>query len=216
MATQSSDKIPAASKEYLDSYSARNSRTTTTPRAAKKILRPQSAPYKMFQRYQQESRAASSRASSAAVTSAAAASRRRHVESAPLIGTDRPSSRVRQDYHRARCAQPQPHDLDSANTFSAINGPNASTDSLLWPPHNRAPSRAQSARASQQRQQQHTSAWYHVPGRYVTSERPYPPKRSQQRIHDAHRKLVRNLHTKSHSKLLITSTFPTYIRNDPV
>ena len=200
----------------MDSYSSVTV-SATSPSATKRILRPQSAPYKMFQRYQlQDSSrvACSSRAST--MTSHASRSPsashqqlRRYVQSAPQLLTSssaisRPSSRVSQDYHRSRCAAPEPHDFTSANTVSTINGPNTSTDSLLTNKPRRA---AQSARAPL-----HTSAWYHVPGRYSTSEHPYPPKRSQQRVHDAHRKLVKNLHTRSHSRLLLTSTFPTYIR----
>ena len=194
--------------EYLDSFSAISSSKPLTPRGdnsatTNKVLRPKSAPYKMLQKYNNVSNPPS-RASSVVPRT-----KHRRISSAPPVRSGRrESSRsARPGSHRFKCREHTAHAFTTENTFSAINGPNASTESLLGP---------KPCPRNTDFQLQHTSAWYHVPGRYATMDKPYPPKRSQTRMHEAHRKLVSNLHTKpGHSKLLITSTFPTYMGARP-
>ena len=56
----------------------------------------------------------------------------------------------------------------------------------------------------------HTSAWYHVPGRYPTPEKPYPPARSQKRVG----RLRSNFECSSTSNNVNNSSFLEYSRLD--
>ncbi len=76
--------------------------------------------------------------------------------------------------HRRCCYLPTSHSIDTHNTFSLTCGPHVDLLSLLGPP----PSPRPSARPPEIL---HLSAWYHVPGRYGTVVKPYPPKRLQKR-----------------------------------
>ncbi|KAK3101835.1 hypothetical protein FSP39_006718 [Pinctada imbricata] len=62
-----------------------------------------------------------------------------------------------------------PHAITTGNTRSVTVGPNCDLDSLV----EKASPRDISKNVH------HRSAWYHVPGRYSTPDKPYPPKRSQ-------------------------------------
>ena len=76
-------------------------------------------------------------------------------------------------FHRAKCILPEPQDSDKSDSMSMLSGPQVDIMSLHHPPAcPRPPSGIL----------HHHSGWYHVPGRYPTSEKPYPPKRSQNRI----------------------------------
>ena len=204
--TRSESRLGAASSEYLENFSGTASRAVRP--ATKSVLRPLSAPYKMLTKYRDMD--VTSRPSSRASlpTSLRASPRctlqrpatahtthphasRPHTRSAPTLRrVGSASARVSQVQHRARCPAPHPHTVDTCNTFSAINGPHTSTDSLLL---GKPRDTYQHVR--------HTCAWYHVPGRYITPDQPYPPKRSQQRVDEAQRKLVSRLHSRSHGLL---------------
>ena len=160
--------------EYLENYGS----PVEVP-VEKRILRPQSAPYKMLQKY-----STSVQSSQVSIVKHA----KRHVSSAPTHVSP----------HQRTCQPPKPHAIHPANTRSVVNGPNTSTESLLQ------------SHISRPTPPQHTSAWYHVPGRYSTPTQNYPPKRSQKR--HAQRRLLKNLHTRKTSPLL-SSTFPTQLEN---
>ncbi|XP_061187631.1 uncharacterized protein LOC133195719 isoform X1 [Saccostrea echinata] len=68
----------------------------------------------------------------------------------------------------SRRSAPGPHAITPGNTKSVTAGPNSTLDSLIP----RSP-------RDLVRTVHHRSAWYHVPGRYATSQKPVPPKRSQ-------------------------------------
>ena len=70
--------------------------------------------------------------------------------------------------HRAYCRTPGPF----APLGTITCGPHCRLDSLLGDTVQRVRSQGPL----------HKSAFYHVPGRYSTSQKPYPPKRSQSRI----------------------------------
>lgn len=125
-----------------------------------------SGPVKLFKRY---SSAGSSRSSVS-----------RHNERSLLRGNSAKSNQsshitgyssnsrmsLRSGYSRRSVVGP--HAITPGNTQSVTTGPNSTLDSLI----------ARSPR-DMSRTIHHRSAWYHVPGRYVTSEKPFPPKRSQ-------------------------------------
>lgn len=74
--------------------------------------------------------------------------------------------------HRSNCDIPrEPHSLHISNSRTTTVGPYSSVKSLLG---NTGPKDISKGI-------HHKSAWYHVPGRYSTGDRKYPPKRSQQR-----------------------------------
>ena len=61
------------------------------------------------------------------------------------------------------------HGINSANTRSVTVGPSCDLTSLV----------EKSSPRDISKNIHHRSAWYHVPGRYATSDKPFPPKRSQ-------------------------------------
>ena len=73
--------------------------------------------------------------------------------------------------HKSSCG---PHSNHSGNARTTTVGPNSSVKSLM----------GYTGPKDITKNIHHKSAWYHVPGRYTTGERKYPPKRSQQR-HEA-------------------------------
>ena len=87
----------------------------------------------------------------------------------------RPTSAVNTVEHRRKCYIPGPHTIDTENAYSVVRGPHAHVKALLGPPE--APRYSAITRGIQ-----HSSAWYHVKGRYGVPSRPYAPKRSQKRI----------------------------------
>lgn len=75
--------------------------------------------------------------------------------------------------HRSNCDIPRgPHSLHVSNSRTTTVGPYSSVKSLLM----------SSGPKDISKGVHHKSAWYHVPGRYTTSDKRYPPKRSQQRF----------------------------------
>ncbi|XP_074645935.1 uncharacterized protein LOC141902193, partial [Tubulanus polymorphus] len=75
--------------------------------------------------------------------------------------------------HQGRCRVPQAHDIRAETTTTVMYGPNSTLISLLGPP--RCP-------RDVGRRIHHLTAWYHVPGRYRTTDKPLPAKRSQSRV----------------------------------
>ncbi|XP_013385421.1 TPR repeat-containing protein DDB_G0287407 isoform X2 [Lingula anatina] len=88
-----------------------------------------------------------------------------------VTGRSFQSSMTSHEVHRSRCYIPTEHSIDIDNAFT-IQGPHSSVKSLLGPPP---------APRDISKGVHHGAAWYHVPGRYPTNEKPYPPKRSQTR-----------------------------------
>lgn len=72
--------------------------------------------------------------------------------------------------HQSHCDIPGAHSIHKSNSRTVTMGPNCSLDSLLG-----------AARCPRDIDHEihHKSAWYHVPGRYITPKKQYPPKRSQ-------------------------------------
>lgn len=74
--------------------------------------------------------------------------------------------------HKSNCDIPQgPHSLHISNARTTTMGPHSSLNSLLGYTGPKDISKGI----------HHKSAWYHVPGRYSTGDKNYPPKRSQKR-----------------------------------
>lgn len=108
--------------------------------------------------------------------------------------------------HRSSCDIPRgPHSLHVSNARTTTIGPHSSVKSLLGSTGPKDISRGI----------HHKSAWYHVPGRYVTSEKRYPPKRSQQRVEakqieksishlnpDPHKSFMKSEYRKNNPKML--------------
>lgn len=84
-----------------------------------------------------------------------------------------------------------PHSINIHTTTTVTSGPNCSLGSLL---------KAQTPR-DVSRNIHHKSAWYHVPGRYITPDRKLPPKRSQKtaEVKAMMRRLEMNTPQKSHT-----------------
>ena len=158
---------------------------TPTPRVQTRILRPQSAPFKTFTKYCSASRT-SSRASGAMAT--------RNLHSAPPHG--RPSGNTRDRKNKDAFVAPCLRTVTS--------GPHSSTLSLMQD----RPRHTQSAAAPSRR-----TAWQAADP--AQRKYYYPAEPSKERVHDAYRKLVRNLHTRNaHSRLLLCSNYPTYLRTE--
>ena len=87
------------------------------------------------------------------------------------ISSYRPHSSM--SVHRSRCTTPGAF----APKATITSGPHCGLDSLLV--YGEGGQRILRPRSSGPL---HKSAWYQVPGRYPTSRKPYPPKRSQHRI----------------------------------
>ena len=154
----------AASSEYLDSYAPSPLLSGTKhvkpvqTKLVLKIARPRTDPNKLYKRY------AHSTGSTTDSSQGPADSRVTLCHTVSLA----PTSRTRPGttlYHLRRLT-PAPH------TYSSTQGPNSSLTSLLG---------ARPAPRDVFLHVHHTSAWYHVPGRYSTADQPYPPKRSQRR-----------------------------------
>ena len=99
----------------------------------------------------------------------------RRIQSAPTRSrTPRSTTSLSTPGHR-RCPPPGPHSIDITNAYSVVFGHNSSIKSLLdtraVPCYNVKPPGIQ-----------HTSAWYHIPGRYQTTNSQYPRKRLQKRV----------------------------------
>ena len=103
--------------------------------------------------------------------------RRSKTDPRKLPGTENlvitPVPSVFYKMHQQHCYIPGPHTVDVHNSYSPMVGPNNSLYSLMGAPR---PPRDVFLGV------QHTSAWYHVPGRYPTVQKPYAAKRSQQRV----------------------------------
>lgn len=156
--------------EYLDNFASNNNPPSTVQR----ILRPQSAPFKTFQKYEAKGFEINALRTETP--------RKRQVSSAPPKGKAPVTSEPKVSYHHDRVGQQPPR----SGTL-VYNGPNTTTHSLLSPDVPRQITM----------RLHHKSAWYHVPGRYSTTQTPYPPKRSQTRVDTAHKKLVKNIRLRS-------------------
>lgn len=143
-----------------------------------RVTRPKTDPNKLYKRYGQ---------SVAGITDGTASPQPPKTEvvdqSVTLLGTkvgESKSGRAASlgasgiyQVHRTKCQIPGPHTNDIHNTYSLTKGPNSTLRSLMGgPPVPR----------DVFLHIHHTSAWYHVPGRYPTISSPYPRKRSQKRI----------------------------------
>ncbi|XP_078531008.1 putative tetratricopeptide repeat protein 41 [Lissotriton helveticus] len=84
--------------------------------------------------------------------------------------------------------------LTSASRRCVALGPSSSFESFLSGPHSTVESLCPTSRSelgSSRHIVLHTSAWYHVPGRYPTNLCPLPPKRHQRRkVSQHHRELM--------------------------
>ncbi|XP_048741170.2 uncharacterized protein LOC125655060 isoform X3 [Ostrea edulis] len=122
----------------------------------------ESGPVKLFKRYSSAGSSRSSVSRGLVRGNSAKSYQSSHVTG--YSSQSRTSVRSGQSRRNA----PGPHAITPGNTHSVTTGPNSTLDSLLP----RSP-------RDQIRTIHHRSAWYHVPGRYATSQKPIPPKRSQ-------------------------------------
>ncbi|XP_041350097.1 uncharacterized protein LOC121369221 [Gigantopelta aegis] len=120
-------------------------------------------PFKMFMRF---ASASSDRSRGSKRLSSSGKGRSKSSVSSITPGsTDGSSSRG----HQSRCAVPGRQSLQLSNQ-QAVVGPHSALNCLMDYPF-----------PDSSRKIHHQSAWYHVPGRYPTSEASYPPKRCQTR-----------------------------------
>jgi hypothetical protein len=198
---------PVNQTEYIDSFAQQDESVTVKSSPSPQILRPQSAPFKMLQKYSSINTLNSMRTTP--THRATTPHAKQQISSAPPSGNQNRQTATKSKHYRIQasvmihnrtCSPPERHAIHSCNAASVINGPYTSTESLLSP---------QVPRQITQRYH-HTSAWYHVPGRYPTTEQDCPPKRNQKRVDSAQKKLIRNLQSRSGNKLL-SSKFPTYL-----
>lgn len=129
--------------------------------------RPQTTPYKLNTRYALQrgqltvsDLQGNSRAASAATSGSGLC----------------PGSAVSSVEHRKKCYIPGPHSIDPENAYSVSHGPHTAVVTLMGDPEAPRYSAISTGIC-------HSSAWYHIRGRYPTVSKPYPPKRSQRRIH---------------------------------
>ena len=160
---------------YIDSYAV-----SVTPKTfltdTNANIRPHSAPIKMLQRY---GRMAPTRALSPSNSFHKGGRVKQRLNSAPSQrshhrnhGSHCSTVSVDSTIHKTKCYVPGPHSIDVNNAYS-MRGPHSTIYSLLG---------SQPCPRSISSDVHHKSAWYHVPGRYSTIERPFPSKRSQTRL----------------------------------
>nr|XP_022299968.1 uncharacterized protein LOC111108403 isoform X2 [Crassostrea virginica] len=126
----------------------------------------ESGPVKLFKRYSSagSSRSSLSRQNERSVIRGNSAKSNQSSHITGFSSNSRAS--LRSGYSRRSVAGP--HAITPGNTQTVTTGPNSTLDSLIP----RSP-------RDLGRTIHHRSAWYHVPGRYATSGKPFPPKRSQ-------------------------------------
>ncbi|XP_022299970.2 tetratricopeptide repeat protein 41-like isoform X2 [Crassostrea virginica] len=126
----------------------------------------ESGPVKLFKRYSSagSSRSSLSRQNERSVIRGNSAKSNQSSHITGFSSSSRAS--LRSGYSRRSVAGP--HAITPGNTQTVTTGPNSTLDSLIP----RSP-------RDLGRTIHHRSAWYHVPGRYATSGKPFPPKRSQ-------------------------------------
>ncbi|CAL1526238.1 unnamed protein product [Lymnaea stagnalis] len=138
----------------------------TNKYSEKKIvrIRSSSAPRTLFQRYGDVD-IANKHATLGKVTSARSGSNR-PIWSARSRQT---TSSYASSSHLSHCVVPGCHDITPSNVRSVV-GPHSDLKSLLGEPPRPRPT---------SQRVHHRSAWYHVPGRYVTPQERIPKKRMQ-------------------------------------
>lgn len=147
----------------IDSFGediARNEENTVQKRTQFMQEPQESGPVKLYRRYGSASSSRSSKHNSRPP-------RENSARSASSYGTSYRTGSSLKSYTSKKDLNP--HSINIHTTTTVTSGPNCSLSSLM---ETQAP-------RDVTRKVHHKSAWYHVPGRYFTSDQKLPPKRSQ-------------------------------------